>query len=88
MVHSEVYLNNYVVSVAPFSTPACSDCYYNIGLNIESCSFLHVFAFLIFHPFFQGVSCPHLPLCADAHASVSSLLTYNVAVTYHHHIVV
>ena len=27
------------------------------------------FRSLIFHPFFQGVSWPHLPLCADAHAS-------------------
>jgi len=26
MVHSEVYLNKCVVSIAPFSTPACPDC--------------------------------------------------------------
>ena len=26
MVHSEVYLNNYVISIAPFSTSACPDC--------------------------------------------------------------
>ena len=26
MVHSGVYLNKYVVSIAPFSTPACPDC--------------------------------------------------------------
>ena len=30
MVHSEVYLNKYVVSTAPFSTPACLDCSQNI----------------------------------------------------------
>jgi len=30
MVHSEVYLNNYVISIAPFSTPACPDCSQNI----------------------------------------------------------
>jgi len=30
MVHSEVYLNKYVVSIAPFSTPACRDCSQNI----------------------------------------------------------
>ena len=30
MVHSEVYLNKYVVSIAPFSTPACHDCSQNI----------------------------------------------------------
>jgi len=46
MVNSEVYLNKYVVSIALFSTPACPDC----------SPFLHVFAFLIFYPFFQGVS--------------------------------
>ena len=31
MVHSEVYLNKYVVSIAPFSTPACPDCSQNTG---------------------------------------------------------
>jgi len=30
MVHSEVYLNKYVVSIAPFSTPACPDCSQNV----------------------------------------------------------
>ena len=30
MVHSEVYLDKYVVSIAPFSTPACPDCCQNI----------------------------------------------------------
>ena len=30
MVHSEVYLNKYAVSIAPFSTPACHDCSQNI----------------------------------------------------------
>jgi len=30
MVHSEVYLDKYVVSIAPFSTPACPDCSQNI----------------------------------------------------------
>jgi len=30
MVHTEVYLNKYVVSIAPFSTPACPDCSQNI----------------------------------------------------------
>ena len=30
IVHSEVYLNKYVVSIAPFSTPACPDCSQNI----------------------------------------------------------
>ena len=30
MVHCGVYLNIYVVSIAPFSTPACPDCSQNI----------------------------------------------------------
>jgi len=33
MVHSEVYLNKYVVSIAPFSTSACSDCTQNITVT-------------------------------------------------------
>ena len=65
MVHSEVYPNKYVVSIAPFSTPACPDC----SQNIQKTALFCMFSFLIFHPFFQGVSWPHLPLCADAHAS-------------------
>jgi len=30
MVHAEVHLNKYVVSIAPFSTPACPDCSQNM----------------------------------------------------------
>jgi len=48
MVHSEVYLNKNVVSIAPFFTPDCPQ-------NTENCSFFARFCFLIFHPFFQGV---------------------------------
>jgi len=60
MVHSEVYLNTYVVSIAPFSTPACPDA-------LKIFRKLLFFRFLIFHPFSTGVSWPNLPLCADAH---------------------
>jgi len=42
MVHSGVYLNKYVVSIAPFSTPACPDCSQNIQ---KTAVILHVFAF-------------------------------------------
>ena len=69
MVHSEIYLNKYVVSIAPFSTPACPRLLSKYNINIENCSFC---VFLIFHPFFQGggwVSWPYLPLCADAHGA-------------------
>jgi len=52
MVHSEVYLNKYVVSIAPFSTPACPDC----SQNIQKTAVFACFRFLIFHPFFQEVS--------------------------------
>jgi len=61
MVRSEIYLNKYVVSIAPFSTPACPDCSQNITLTLKNCSFLHVFVFLIFHPFFQGAADPICP---------------------------
>ena len=37
MVHSEVYLNNYVVSIALFSTPACPDCSQNIQKTALFC---------------------------------------------------
>jgi len=33
------YLNKYVVSIAPFSTPACPDCSQNIFLNCSFCMF-------------------------------------------------
>ena len=45
MVHSEVYLNKYVVSIVPFSTPACPDCSQNITYKHRK---LHVFAFWFF----------------------------------------
>ena len=71
MVHSEVhaYLNKYVVSIAPFPTPAFTP--------IQKTALFACFRFLIFHPFFQGVSWPHLPLYADAHVSDVALLATN-----------
>ena len=53
VVHSEVYLNKYVVSIAPFSTAACPDCSQNIQKTGVFCMFS---LFNFFHPFFQGVS--------------------------------
>jgi len=32
MVHSEVYLNKYVVNIALFSTLACPDCSQNVNI--------------------------------------------------------
>ena len=54
MVHSEVYLNKYVVSIAPFSPPPFRK------LLFSAC-----FRFLIFHPFFQGGGqlTPFVPMC-------------------------
>ena len=60
MAHSEVYMNKYVVSLAPFSTSACPGC----SQNIQKTVVFACFRFLIFHRFFTW---PHLPLCADAH---------------------
>jgi len=45
MVHSEEYLSKYVVSIAPFSTPACPDCSQTVK---KTAVFLHVFAFYFF----------------------------------------
>ena len=66
MVHSGVYLNKYVVSIAPFSIPACPDC----SQNIQKTAFFACFRFIIFRPFSRWVSWPHLSLCADAHGLV------------------
>ena len=45
MVHSEVYLNKYVVSIAAFSTPTCPDCCQNLTYTKKTAPSLHVFAF-------------------------------------------
>ena len=60
MVHSEVglYLNKYVVSIAPFSTPACPSKY---DINIIKTALLCMFSLLTFHPFSQGRSAD--PIC-------------------------
>jgi len=60
MVHSEVCLNKYVVSIAPFSTPACPSCSQNTT-NIENCSVLHVLAFSFSSIFPGGGSAD--PIC-------------------------
>ena len=60
----------HVDSIAPFSTPACPDCSQKYIINIENCSFLHVFAFYFFTHF--PISWLHLPLCADARALVDA----------------
>jgi len=50
MVHSEVCLNKYVVSIAPFSTP--------------DCPLFCMFLLFNFHPFFQGGQLtPFAPMC-------------------------
>ena len=49
-VHSEVYPNKYVVSIAPFSTSACPDCSQNI---LKTAVFFACFRFLFFHQFFS-----------------------------------
>ena len=64
MVHSEVYLNKYiVVSIAPFSTPA-----FTHPTPIQKTALFACFRFLIFHPFFQrrgegGQLTPFAPIC-------------------------
>ena len=58
MVHSEVYLNNYVISIAPFSTPAFTQ------LPIQKTVLFACFRFVIFYPYFQGGQLtPFAPMC-------------------------
>ena len=65
MGHSEVYLNKYVVSIAPFSTPACPDCSQNMTENIENCSFC-MFSLFNFSSIFQGSQLtPFAPVYAE-----------------------
>ena len=59
MVHSEVYLNKYVVSIAPFSTPVCPD----YSQKIQKTALFECFRFLIFHPFFQRRGGSADPIC-------------------------
>jgi len=54
-IHFEVYLNKYMVSIAPFSTPAFTP------PPVRKLLFFACFRFLIFHPFFQGGSAD--PIC-------------------------
>ena len=84
MVHFELYLNQYVVSIAPFSTPACPDCSqnnYNIGLNIENCSFC-LFSLFNFSSIFQqgdglaGTICPYVRTPKVVHAVHKSAISF------------
>jgi len=71
MVHSEVYLNKYVVSIAPFSTLTCPDCSQNNNMRIIMSSeiqkllFLHcMFSLLKFSSIFPGGQLtPFAPMC-------------------------
>jgi len=44
MVHSEVYMNQYVASIAPFSTTACPDCSQNIQITAVFACVVNVWA--------------------------------------------
>ena len=73
------YVNRYVVSVAPFSAPACPDCCRNI--NIENCYFC-MFSLFNFSSIFPGGGsadpiCPYVrtpmgPTCFRSSASIPS----------------
>ena len=66
MVRSEVYLNKYVVSIAPFSTRACPDCSQNIQKTALFCMFA-LFNFLAIFPGGGGGQAgqltPFAPMC-------------------------
>ena len=60
MVHFEVYLNKYVVSIAPFFTYACPDCSQSIQKNAIFCMF-SLFNFLFIFP--GGQLTQFTPMC-------------------------
>ena len=63
IVHSEVYLNKYVVCIAPFSTPACHDCSQKYNINIENCP-VCMFPLFNFSSIFPGGQLtPFAPMC-------------------------
>jgi len=53
MVHSEVYLDKYVVSIVPFSTSACPDCSQNINKH-RKLLFFCMFSLFNCSSIFQG----------------------------------
>ena len=76
MVHSGVSLNKFVVSIAPFSTPACPDCSHNIAWTQKTALFA-CFRFLIFHPFFPGDQLtPFAPMCGRPCETVLTFLRF------------
>jgi len=84
MVHSEVYLNKYVVSIAPFSTSACPDCSQNMLLLLKSVEFDDDVALLLSHKCCRschGTACDfgvrnrrHRLCCTEDIADLSSAL--------------
>jgi len=68
MVHSAVYLNKYVVSIAPFSTPVCPDC----SQNIQKTALFCMISLFNFSSIFSGGSadpiCPYVwtPMAGDS----------------------
>jgi len=84
-VHSEVYLNKYVVSIASFSTCAYPDCS-KYNTKYRKLLFLHVLAFYFFNPFFYGgladPFCPYvrtpmsLPISSFSCDGVCTLLQF------------
>jgi len=60
MVHSEVYLNKYVVGIAQFSTSACPDC----SQNVQKTALFCTFSFFNFSSIFPGGQLtPFAPMC-------------------------
>ena len=68
MVHFEVYMNKYVVSIAPFSTPACPDC----SQNIQKTALFCMFSGFNFSSIFPGVSAD--PICPYVRTAMSIIM--------------
>ena len=73
MVHSEVYLNKYVVSIAPFSTPVCPDCSQNITKTWKTVLFC-MFSLFNFSFIFPGESAD--PICLYVRTPMISLYVH------------
>jgi len=78
MVHFEVYLNKYVVSIAPFSTPACPDCSQNITYT-QKLLFCIFSLFNFSSIFFRGSADP---ICPYVRAPMYALQYLFVTLTY------
>jgi len=78
MVHSEIYLNKFVVSIAPFSTPACPD--FTLTPIQKTALFCMFSLFNFFLPFFRGSADPICPYVRTPMPSIITAVKVTVVV--------